>query len=800
MGRATPCVPRRALLVLIHPGDPMPADEAPASGPGSRREAVSHRDPAKGRAPPLTFVGGPAFPAARQWRMSSPRPQLLDRQPAGRVRIGDCVVEILSREVVRNRDGQRSRVTFKALGVLFALIAQEGEVVGRETLLQWVWPNTMPTEDVLNQAVTQLRKAFGDDADQPRYIRTIARTGYRLLAGVEWLAPPEAASADVRDAHAAASASAPLPQRGQGRDGDRWTRGPLLVVAVLLAGTVGLTVANVGGLAGSDRDEAFPALQSFQRITSRPGVESMPTLSPDGAQVAYTSFSADGDGALMLQATAQAPPRALTRPGVGERDVMPAWSPDGRWIAFARDDLRRARCRVMLLPVSGGAERVVGDCLHDDTSALAWHPDGTRLIADGVSKQPGRHGAIETLDLGSGRWTPVAYARRIDDVDMVARYSPDGRWIAFLRNVSLSDVWLMPASGGTPRRLTRLGSPMTGLAWTRDSGALVFSAFQSGTWRLFTVGIDGGEARPIGPAGARHPATALRAEGIAFAMDDSVHQLHLLDASRPDAAPTPLFPSSASDMLPSLAPDGRQLVFVSYRSGRIGLWWGRVDDPASLRWIEGVVPVPRHAASWSGDGRSVLLVGERGGRSVLEEVDVGSGRATQLAVPEGEPVQAAYLPEGRLLVVVKLGDGHQRLDRYDRRHAPWRREASIGNVAFVRADPAGDRILFTRPLEWGVWQANPGLGRISKLGDRPDFDGGRRIAFIAGRAVLGESGEGCGLRWRALDAAASTPQVACLTTGAALNDFSVAVDGGRVLFSSTRREQDIAVAALRPSR
>ena len=79
--------------------------------------------------------------------------------------------------------------------------------------------------------------------------------------------------------------------------------------------------------------------------------------------------------------------------------------------------------------------------------------------------------------------------------------------------------------------------------------------------------------------------------------------------------------------------------------------------------------------------------------------------------------------------------------------------------------------------------------------------GHRRIAFIAGRAVLGESGEGCGLRWRALDTAMSTPAAACVAAGvAALNDFSVTADGGRVLFSSTRREQDIAVAALRPSR
>ena len=725
------------------------------------------------------------------------RPRLLDRQPSDRVRIGDCVVEILSREVVRE-DGQRTRVTFKSLGVLSALIAQGGEVVGRDALLERVWPNTMPTEDVLNQAVTQLRKAFGDDADRPRYIRTIARTGYRLLAEVEWLPPPETIPAEP----------SPPPARCPGRDGGEArgprgrARGPLLALAVLVAGTVGLTVAKVGGLAEADRGGAFrePALQSFQRITSRPGVESMPTLSPDGAQVAYSGFSPDGGAALMLQATAQAQPRALTRPDPGERDVMPAWSPDGRMIAFARDDLLRSRCRILLVPVSGGAERVAGDCLHDDTSALAWHPDGSRLIADGVSKQPGRHGAIETLDLRSGRWTPLPYARRADDVDMLARYSPDGRWIAFQRNVSLSDVWLMPASGGTPRRLTHLGLPMNGLAWTRDSGAILFSAFHSGAWRLFAVGVDGGEATRIGPEGARHPATALRSDAIAFAIDDSMHQLHAVDASRPDAAPTPLFPSSASDLLPSLAPDGRQLVFVSHRSGRIGLWWGRVDEPASLRWIEGVVPVPRHAASWSDDGRHVLVVGERGHRSVLQQIEIGSGRATQLAVPEGDPVHAAYLPDGRLLVVVALGDGRQRLDRYDRRTTPWRREGSIGNVAFARVDPDGGRVLFTRPLEWGVWQADLGLRRIARLGDRPEFDGGRRLALVGGRALLGESGEGCGLRWTAIDVGAPVRPAACVVAGRPLHDFSVAADGARVLFSSSRNDQDIAIATLLPSR
>jgi len=729
--------------------------------------------------------------------MSGPQPVPFEHRPSDRVRIGDCVVEILSREIVRAGDGRRTRVTFKSLGVLFALIAQRGEVVGRETLLKWVWPNTMPTEDVLNQAVTQLRKAFGDDADRPRYIRTIARTGYQLLAEVEWLPPApqdgvaaEPAAMPVRDSHRA---------DGETRGPRGWALGPTLAVAALVAGAIGLTVANVGGPAAPDGAAAFrePALQSFQRITSRPGVESMPALSPDGAQVVYSSFDADGGAALMLQATAQAPPRALTRPPAGQRDVMPAWSPDGREIAFARDDPQNARCRILLVPVSGGAERVVGDCLHDDTSALAWHPDGKRLIADGVSKLPGRKGAIETLDLATGEWTPLRYQRRDDDVDMMANYSPDGRWIAFQRNISLSDIWLMPATGGTPRRLTRMRAPMDGLAWAGDSGAIVFSAFQAGAWQLFEVGIDGGEARALGAEGARRPVAALRSPALAFAMDDSARQLHVVEASA-GAAAAPLFPSTGNDLLPAIAPDGRQLVFVSYRSGRVGLWWGQVDDPQSLRPIEGVVPVPRFPASWSGDGRRVLVVGERDGRSALYEVDVGSGRASWLPLPDGDPIHADYLSDGHLLVVADRGDGRLRLSRYDRTAVPWRSEASIDNVAFVRVAPDGGHVLFTRPLEPGVWRADPDLREIARVGDRPGFDGGRRLAFVGGRAVLGESDAGCGLRWTAIAPGQPARTAPCVVPGEALHDVSVAADGARLLFSSTRMDRDVAIATLSP--
>ena len=74
------------------------------------------------------------------------------------------------------------------MGVLLVLVENADKlVVSRDALLAEVWPDTLPTDDVITQAITQLRKAFGQERGDPRYIETIAKNGYRLLAPVELL-------------------------------------------------------------------------------------------------------------------------------------------------------------------------------------------------------------------------------------------------------------------------------------------------------------------------------------------------------------------------------------------------------------------------------------------------------------------------------------------------------------------------------------------------------------------------------------------------------------------------------------
>src|SRR5215813_4321570 len=81
-------------------------------------------------------------------------------------------------------DAQVVPVPPKALAVLWRLVTQAGQVVTKEALLDAVWAGTVVSEGALTTCLRTLRQALGEDAQQPRYIATVHRLGYRFVAPV----------------------------------------------------------------------------------------------------------------------------------------------------------------------------------------------------------------------------------------------------------------------------------------------------------------------------------------------------------------------------------------------------------------------------------------------------------------------------------------------------------------------------------------------------------------------------------------------------------------------------------------
>ena len=198
--------------------------------------------------------------------------------------------------------------------------------------------------------------------------------------------------------------------------------------------------------------------------------EDDPAWSPDRRRLAFArgapvchaaTCTGSNDSAVWVTYASGAPPRRLTRPPDRYADSGPAWSPDGRTIAFIRrlptdagpDD------GVYLLDANGrGVRRLTST--RAETRQLAWSPDG-RTIAVG----------LVLVDVRTGASTPIGAAATASSVDAVA-WSPDGRLLAFTNDRGVHVV--AAASGGHPR-LVAAARFVRGVAWSPDGRRLVFA-------------------------------------------------------------------------------------------------------------------------------------------------------------------------------------------------------------------------------------------------------------------------------------------------------------------------------------
>lgn len=253
-------------------------------------------------------------------------------------RLHDVEVRPASNEIVVA--GIVSRVKPRQMDVLLRLAAAAGEVVPRETLLADVWPRRMVNDDVLSRVIADLRIALHDDAREARFIETIPKVGYRLIAPMTPVKPP---------------ATPPGPAKRS----PRWRPWH---VAVAVVAVIVLTLALVlrpAPPAVAERAQLERQLAQAEPFSSDVALEVAPRFSPDGRAVAF----ATGQGRqsqIVVRDVASAQRRMFRRP----RRSQPVTGLFSRWPASR-----------VLPPHAGRGLRDIGarPCHARDTAARRLH-------------------------------------------------------------------------------------------------------------------------------------------------------------------------------------------------------------------------------------------------------------------------------------------------------------------------------------------------------------------------------------------------------------------------------------------
>jgi DNA-binding winged helix-turn-helix (wHTH) protein/Tol biopolymer transport system component len=378
------------------------------------------------------------------------------------VRFGAFEADLHSGEV--RKSGNRVKLQDQPFKVLQILLERPGDLVSREELQTRIWPEETygDFDHAVNVAVGKLRMALGDSADNPSFIETVPRRGYRFVARLERsqleapLPPPVEVVVPLVEV-------APLRRK--------------LALAVLLALVVCGALLGLGAWLG--RRTAPSRALDFQRLTVRHGTVFSARFAPDGHNVVYSAswdgapieiFSNDlkipGDRSIGIPAS-----HLLAVSSTGEMAVLQA---------VHTTFMFTFRGTLGQVPLTGGSPRQIAE----DVEGADWSPDGKTLaiVRDVGGKQhleyPVGHVLFET-----------------DGWISHMRVSPKGSQIAFLDHTTYDDdrgVVSVVDLAGKKKVLSTGWESEEGLAWSPNGSEVWFSATQAGLQRrIYAVDLKG---------------------------------------------------------------------------------------------------------------------------------------------------------------------------------------------------------------------------------------------------------------------------------------------------------------------
>jgi eukaryotic-like serine/threonine-protein kinase len=447
----------------------------------------------------------------------------------------------------------------------------------------------------------------------------------------------------------------------------RWA---LITVAALAIATVGVWLVR-------SKHGLLEAQLVTVPLTSYQGNQAWPSFSPDGAQVA---FAWDGEKEdnwdIYVKQIGVEPPYRLTNDPA--TDYSPAWSPDGRLIAFLRD-VSPGKTAIMLIPQRGGTERILAQV---DRSAetlpyggyLSWTPDSKWLV--GSTSGTGQHGGgLHLYSTETGEQRQLTNPPREEIGDMSPAVSPDGRSLVFSRvspdlfNVSL---WLLHLGEGyTPQgneeRVQTGNMTNAGAAWLPGSREFVFSSAtgtDSGIWRV--AASKGAIPRRINLDATNTVAPAVSQLGnrLAFAStkwDLNIWRVDLKAPGQQPGKPTRFVASTQIDAYPAYSRDGRRIAFMSERSGTSEIWICDSDGSRAMQ-LTSFGGAALYGASWSPDGQSIAMtVAQKGLKEDIYVIGINGGVPRRMTTDPAEDKWPYWSNDGKWIYFSSTRTGREEI-------------------------------------------------------------------------------------------------------------------------------------------
>lgn len=662
-------------------------------------------------------------------------------------RFGDFEFSVRAGELRKN--GEVIRLQYQPLRVLLALLEHSGEAVTRDEIRERLWPedSVQDFDNSLRVAIAKLRQAFGDDADSPRYIETLPRRGYR------WIYPISVHDAkpnlvgpahhSVRATNSMALRDGYVPPKPSPLIASEPSRRTILGRRILVSLSLWLAVMAAVWFLRPQQPVPEP---SVSPLTTYPGLEYMPALSPDGKRVAFawTGPNATDPYRVYVKKIGEDYAQPVTDTPSGACDSNPVWTPDGRFILFFRRFGNESGI-YRVAELGGAAQLLKTMSLHGGPvrrGRFAVSPSGNALAYPDIV--PGQQQiALFLFDMKTLQSRQLTFPPPTAQGDSDPAFSRNGKAVAFERDtLDLEQVHLVPTIGGSERPLTNdKYSDISGLAWTLDNRQLLLGGRQ-----LRKISTSEGGQTPAALPNLSGPVLYpdLRGNRLAYSQawdNANIWKLDLRYPTEADGVPTKLISSTRQQAAASFSPDGSQIAFQSDRSGSWEIWKANRDGSNAVqltRFHGALTGTPR----WSPNGRQIAFDSRDSGNSEIYAIASDGGTPRQATASSSGGMVPAWSHDGRWIYYSSQRNGVTNIWKTPATGGAERQVTTKGGI-YAAESSDGKYLYYSRsqgdPTLWRV--ALNGSGEQSLIGAPKPFGCSHWALAASGIYIVDQNGD-----------------------------------------------------------
>jgi Tol biopolymer transport system component len=593
--------------------------------------------------------------------------------------------------------GESQVVEPKVMALLCYLSGHANEVISRDKLMEDVWRSQV-SEGAVNRVVGLLRKTLSDNAESPRYIQTIAKKGYRLIADVK----------NIEDVN-----KNKITSVKENFSSNLFLLKLASKKSILFSSFVVLILLAINGqsFTPSSKKPFKITNPKFEQLTSEQGFEYDASLSKDELWLVYRHRkNASQPYHLYLKKRDQQQKIQLTDSDFNDRS--PAISHDKSKVIFFRKG--QNTCHLNLLTLDEDAKPIEVKELYqcgavEHYSNVVWAPDDlsvyfTDRINSSIPYQ------IYQLHLSTLKVDEIT--RREDNYygDNELALSPSGEQLLFFRNKywGNNQVFVKNLLTKEQRKITELGFLSWTPSWTPDEKGIIFSDNRSGG-KLKLLDIATGDIQTLYHSAHSINSPQLSASGkhIVYSTksaDVDLWQSDLIQNAANDLLVQPSVKlavnSSRVDSQPIYSKDGRSLLFLSNRNGELQLWLKKEDGLLSIEPFSNNTKIDTYA--WHPDG--ILAVVATSDKQLYllntktQKVELINLNGQSAAFP-------SFSSDGDTMYFTSDKSGDWQIWRYSFQEQSTAQITQKGGYQ-VKADDIDEVLYFTKYRQQGIWQLN----------------------------------------------------------------------------------------------